>query len=79
MTDNTKTSDYIPDDLSQAAMDIADTKNWHPWIFEAIKGGVLCTGAVCPMKTRGPNKGCPNFRKHDPSTKTQVFVPCIDV
>ena len=71
--------EYKPDELSRAAIDIAKTENWFPWIFEAAKGGVVCTGAVCPMKTRGPNKGHPNFRKHDPSTKTIVFVPCIDV
>lgn len=43
--------------------------------FERVANGVLCTGAVCPLITRGPNKGEPNFRKYDKSTKAKVLVP----
>lgn len=61
--------------LDKRAKDIAGVENWHPWLFECIKGGVLVTGAVCPLVTRGPRKGEPNYRKYDRTTKMTVFVP----
>ena len=62
-------------DLERKAIAIAGVDNWYPWIFRAAKGGVICTGAVCPLRTKGPRKGDPNYRKHDPSTKFDVIVP----
>lgn len=49
--------------------------NWHPWKFRRVENGVLCGGAVCPLKTRGKMKGEPNYRKHDPLTVSEVFIP----
>lgn len=43
-------------------------ENWHGWIFGAVTGALLVTGAVCPPVTRGP-------RKADPDTKRTVAIP----
>lgn len=48
-------------------------KHWYPWHFEAIAGGILMTGAECPLITRGPRKGQPNFSKKDKSTIEKVL------
>lgn len=61
--------------LEERAAEIAGVPDWHAWLFERIEGGVLCTGAVCPLITRGKRKGEPNFKKADKSTKKTVFVP----
>jgi len=60
--------------LELAAKQKVKNPEWYPWIFEAVEGGVLCTGAVCPLKIRGPDKGAPNYRKADRSTMSRVFV-----
>ena len=54
--------------------------NWIGFLFEAVRGqGVMVTGlVVTSAKTRGPNKGEPNFRKGDQSTKRRVFVSIAD-
>ncbi len=65
---------YILNPLEAAAIKIQPRDNWYPWIFRSFVGGVMCTGAICPLKTKGPNKGQPNFRKADKLTKTNVFV-----
>lgn len=49
--------------------------HWWPWLFEATDNGkVICTGAQCPYKTRGPQKGQPAYRRHDPASKKTVVV-----
>jgi hypothetical protein len=62
-------------ELEQEAITLVGVDGWYPWEFERINNGVLCTGAVCPLITRGPNKGQPNYRKADKSTKQSVVVP----
>lgn len=48
---------------------------WCAWDFEkADQGGLFLTGAICPLKTRGKNKGKPNYRSHDPKTKRTVYL-----
>jgi hypothetical protein len=50
-------------------------KGWRGWIFrKAEQGGLFVTGAVCPPITRGPNKGNPNYRKHDKNTKMVIYL-----
>lgn len=61
--------------LEEEAQAIVGIDGWHPWLFERIANGILCTGAVCPLITRGKNKGTPNYRKADQSTKMSVVVP----
>lgn len=61
--------------LEEEAQAIAGIEGWYPWHFERIANGILCTGAVCPLITRGKNKGRPNYRKADQSTKMSVVVP----
>jgi len=61
--------------LEQAAERIAGVEGWTPWIFEAVVGGIICTGAVCPLITRGKRKGEPNYRKADMTTYRKVIVP----
>ena len=61
--------------LEEKASAIAGIEGWVPWIFEAMKGGIVCSGAVCPLITRGPNKGTPNYRKADMKTFMKVIVP----
>jgi hypothetical protein len=56
------------------AQKILGNANWHPWIFEARPGELMMIGAVCPTTTRGINKGWPNYRKADRTTKTKVFI-----
>ena len=52
-----------------------DPATWRGWIYEAAdQGGMYVTGAVCPPKLSGPEKGHPNFRKHDPDTKRVVYL-----
>lgn len=61
-------------DLIDKAKAEAGTKDWYPWLFQRIEGGILCTGAVCPLVTRGKRKGEPNYRKADMATKRTVFI-----
>lgn len=49
-------------------------KNWFPYKFERSVGGVIMTGAVCPLKKNGE----PNFRKKDPSTVQTIIYPLKD-
>lgn len=72
-------SDYTALTLEQEAAALVGVEGWHPWIFERVVNGVLCTGAVCPLITRGKNKGEPNFRKYDKATKCSVVVPFKEV
>lgn len=66
---------WKPTQLEQAAMDLAATPGWYPWIFEKTEDAIHCTGAVCPLHTSGIDKGTPNYRKADPATKRVVVVP----
>lgn len=66
---------WVPSDLEQQAMNIVGIEGWYPWQFTSIHNGVLCTGAICPMRTRGPYKGRPNYRKADKATMLTVLVP----
>lgn len=61
--------------LELQAMSISKIDNWFPWLFERGIGGTICTGAVCPLITRGKNKGRPNFRKKKTNTEIKVFAP----
>lgn len=36
---------------------------WMPFIFIGVVGGIICTGAVCPLITRGKGKGRPNYQQ----------------
>jgi len=65
--------------LEDAARKLSGKENWHPWLFESTVNGVICTGAVCPLITRGPRKGEPNFRKADKSTQSMVHVPFTEI
>jgi len=58
--------------LAREQHDLPD--NWYGWIFEAVPGTLLVTGAECPLKTRGPDKGGPNYHKADQSTKLTVAI-----
>lgn len=46
-------------------------KKWFPWLFERAVGGVIMTGAECPLKRNGE----PNFRKYNKDTKMMVVYP----
>lgn len=53
-------------------------ENWYAWLFE-VKECPLgryfeVTGAVCPLKTRGKNKGEPNWSKKDKTTIKLVQI-----
>lgn len=63
--------------LEDRAKAIVGIDGWEPWRFERIENGVLCTGAVCPVITKGKRKGAPNYRKHDKATLKTVMVPFI--
>ncbi len=60
--------------LEEKAAAIVGLEGWVPFIFERLENGVLVTGAVCPLVTRGPRKGQPNYRKRDPKTLKKVAV-----
>lgn len=67
--------EWKPCSLELKAQKLSGLDNWYAWDFQAIDGGVICKGGVCPMITKGPNKGTPNYRKAEPSTIKTVFVP----
>ena len=62
-------------ELEIKAKEIIGIDGWYPWEFQSISNGILCTGAVCPLITKGKNKGKPNYRKYDKSTLQKVLVP----
>lgn len=74
MSEEPKHCSFI-EGLSIKAAEKSGLSGWRPWLFTRIEGGILCTGAVCPPVLRGKHKGEPNWRKKDPSTVRQVFVP----
>lgn len=48
---------------------------WYGWLFtKADQGGLFVRGAPCPMKTRGPRKGEPNFRHRDKTRESTVYL-----
>lgn len=61
-------------ELAAEAEKIVGIPGWVAWDFRAIENGVLCKGAVCPLITKGPNQGKPNYRKYDKKTLKQVIV-----
>lgn len=63
-------------DLEKMSQEInGNVEGWYPYLFEAIKDGVMVTGAVFPLVTRGNRINKPNWRKRDMNTKSTVFVP----
>lgn len=72
------------DIYDRACRKIADLPaEWRGMIFKSVghpadHQGVIVTGAVAPLITRGPNKGEPNWRKRDFSTEQQVYVSHAD-
>lgn len=63
------------EEWTKACQNQLNNPNWYPWLFEAAAGGVICTGAECPLIAVGKNKGAPNFKKRNMSTKSMVFIP----
>lgn len=65
---------------TQCARGIADLpEGWVGMVFKCVGHpancqGVMVRGAVCPPKTRGPDKGEPNWAKRDRKTECEVFV-----
>ena len=57
-------------EFTQYAQDIMG-ENWYPYKFERALGGVIMTGAVCPLKQNGE----PNFRKRDRDTICRIIYP----
>jgi len=54
-------------------------ENWVGVIFTQVghpanSQGVMVRGAVCPPKTRGPDKGEPCWARRDRATECEVFV-----
>lgn len=56
---------------TEYAQRVLNNPNWYPWKFERVVGGILLTGAVCPLK----KDGTPNTRKPDRSTQCTVIFP----
>lgn len=55
------------------------SEGWSGNLYKRVGGfpksvGVLVTGAVSPIRTRGPRKGTPNWPKRDRSTEREIFV-----
>ena len=44
---------------------------WFPYKFERVFGGVILTGAECPLK----KDGTPNFRKKNIDTISKLIYP----
>ena len=61
-------------DMQKKAQEIVGIDGWVAWQFQSIKNGILCVGAVCPLITRGKNKGQPNYRKFDKKTLQRVVI-----
>lgn len=61
--------------LEIEAISLAGQKNWHPYLFVKVQGGINVTGVQAPLITRGRKKGEPNFRRPIPGTRLTVFVP----
>ncbi|MGE8129034.1 hypothetical protein ACQKQD_18835 [Methylobacterium sp. NPDC080182] len=54
-------------------------EGWTGVIFTTVghpsnSQGVMVRGAVCPPKTRGPDKGGPAWARRDRATECEVFV-----
>jgi hypothetical protein len=52
-------------------------EGWCPMVYTALddrEGTALIQGSVAPLKTRGPSKGRPNWRKRDLSTERKFVV-----
>jgi len=62
------------DAWTKYCQDELNDQNWFPWKFRAVTGGIIATGARCPVITRGKNKGKPNYRKADKSTMCEVII-----
>ena len=60
--------------MEEKAKEIVGIEGWYPYQFERVKNGILVTGAVFDLVTRGPRKGQPNFRKMDRTTKKTVII-----
>lgn len=52
-----------------------NNKNWFPWFFKSVPGGILCVGAECPKFLIGKNKGKPNFKKKNKDTIKNMIIP----
>lgn len=60
----------IIDKMTEYLQKRLKNKNWFPWLLESIEGGILVTGAECPLKKNGE----PNFRKKDKSTIKKIVI-----
>lgn len=57
--------------FTKYAQRVLKNKNWYPWKFERAVGGVILTGAECPLKM----DGTPNFRKRNRATECKLIYP----
>lgn len=63
--------DYHDCGFNQYAQRVLKNPKFFVWKFERVHGGVLLTGAECPLKRNGQ----PNIRKHDRNTKMTIVYP----
>lgn len=69
------TYDYKTCEFTRFAQERLNNPNWYPWKFERVVGGVIMTGATCPLK----KDGSPNFRLKERNTTQAVVYPMEDV
>lgn len=67
---------YLKRMSDKAALAIGrDPDKWHAWLFtKADQCGLFVRGALCPLKTKGPWKGEPNFRQKNLDTVATVWL-----
>lgn len=72
---NTKVRSETPiQEWTRRCQDKLHNKKWFPWAFEAVEGGILCTGAECPLYTEGPKRGLPNYNRPAKGTERTVLL-----
>lgn len=59
-------------DLGEIAKKKVGLDEWDAFLFESIHGGVLVTGCMATIKTRGKNKG--GLKYHPKINRRQVFI-----
>ncbi len=70
--------------LEEQARELANMgPDWTAYHWSIGPGGgvrlyVEVRGGVAPLKTRGPNKGRPNWKKEDKTKSRTVFIPIAD-
>lgn len=79
--------------LSKQAREVLGMPDhWHAYRFEAVRQGGLnagcnapvlhtsVTGICCPLKTRGKNKGHPNYKRGDITTRRTCYItPAMEI